>query len=55
MELGTNILAGNRPKGIMAAYGKLQESIASERRECRVPLWDGRAAERIWEVLLPDS
>jgi len=55
IELGTNILAGNRPEGIMQAYEKLSESFAvgaAGRRECKVPKWDGRAAERIWEILL---
>jgi UDP-N-acetylglucosamine 2-epimerase (non-hydrolysing) len=55
IELGTNILAGNQPEGIMQAYAKLSESLgngAAGRRECRVPKWDGKAAERIWQVLL---
>ncbi|MEA1923451.1 MAG: UDP-N-acetylglucosamine 2-epimerase (non-hydrolyzing) [Pseudomonadota bacterium] len=58
IELGTNILAGNQPEGIMKAYRQLSEFFPAgkspaERRECRVPKWDGRAAERIWRVLLP--
>ncbi len=55
IELGTNVLAGNQPAGIMKAYAKLSESFgngAAGRRECKVPKWDGKAAERIWEILL---
>ena len=55
IELGTNILAGNQPEGIMQAYAKLSESFgngAAGRRECQVPKWDGKAAERIWQILL---
>ena len=57
IELGTNILAGNQPEGIMKAFKQLSESFvvgesAARRRECKVPKWDGRAAERIWEILL---
>ncbi len=52
IDLGTNILAGNRPEGIMAAYEKLRKMIAAGRpAKCRVPLWDGKASERIWEIL----
>ena len=58
IELGTNILAGNRPEGIMKAYRRLSETFSggqgsAERRDCKVPKWDGRAAERIWKILLP--
>ena len=55
IELGTNILAGNQPEGIMKAYAELSESFvegAVDRRECQVPKWDGKAAERIWQILL---
>ena len=52
IELGTNILGGNQPAGIMKAFKQLSESFgvgagAAGRRECKVPKWDGRAAERI--------
>ena len=40
IELGTNILAGNQPDGIMKAYEKLSKSFSvsdgAVRRECRV-------------------
>ncbi len=50
IELGTNILGGNQPAGIMQAFKQLSESFgvgAAGRRECKVPKWYGRAAERI--------
>ncbi|MBN2810088.1 MAG: UDP-N-acetylglucosamine 2-epimerase (non-hydrolyzing) [Deltaproteobacteria bacterium] len=57
IELGTNILVGNQPEGIMKAYEELRKSFpvgdaVVKRSVCRVPQWDGRAAERIWKVLL---
>ncbi|RLB73269.1 MAG: UDP-N-acetylglucosamine 2-epimerase (non-hydrolyzing), partial [Deltaproteobacteria bacterium] len=57
IELGTNILAGNQPEGIMKAFEKLSESFvvgegAAGRQGCQVPKWDGKAAERIWQILL---
>ncbi len=57
IELGTNILAGNQPAGIMKAFTQLSKSFSvgegtAERCECKVPKWDGRAAERIWQILL---
>jgi UDP-N-acetylglucosamine 2-epimerase (non-hydrolysing) len=49
LELGTNVLAGNRRDSIVNAY---RRQMASGGRGYRVPpLWDGRAAERIWRVL----
>ncbi len=48
VEQGTNQLVGIRPEGILAGYGRIR---AGEIRH-RVPdLWDGRAAERIADVL----
>ena len=56
IELGTNILGGNQPDGIMKAYAELSKSFSvsdgAVRRECKVPKWDGRAVERIWDILL---
>lgn len=57
IELGTNILAGNQPAGIMKAYAQLSKSFSvsdgsARRHECKVPKWDGHAAERIWQILL---
>ena len=47
---GTNILVGTDPDKIMAAA---QEILAGRRKVGRIPkLWDGKAAERIVEVLL---
>jgi UDP-N-acetylglucosamine 2-epimerase (non-hydrolysing) len=52
VELGTNKLVGNRPETILAAYRELKNGLTVGRQaSCRVPLWDGRAAERIWDVL----
>jgi UDP-N-acetylglucosamine 2-epimerase (non-hydrolysing) len=49
VEVGTNVLAGTDRQAILDAR---RESIA--KRECaKVPeLWDGRASERIWKVLV---
>ncbi len=45
---GTNVLAGTRPEGVRQAIRKALDAPAAG----RVPeLWDGRAAERIVEVL----
>ncbi|MHB8762722.1 MAG: non-hydrolyzing UDP-N-acetylglucosamine 2-epimerase [Deferrisomatales bacterium] len=50
VELGTNVLAGAKPEGILAAY---REAVNGQGRKGRVPpLWDGRAAERIWDVIV---
>ena len=56
IELGTNVLAGSRPEGIMAAYRQLKDTLTAgeglkRHGVCKVPKWDGRAAQRIWEVL----
>jgi UDP-N-acetylglucosamine 2-epimerase (non-hydrolysing) len=49
-EMGTNVLLGLRPERV-AELPSLVEAIHA--REAKVPpLWDGRAAERIVEVLL---
>ncbi|GAW66137.1 UDP-N-acetylglucosamine 2-epimerase [Geoanaerobacter pelophilus] len=48
VEIGTNVLAGTAPEKILAGYRQSLE----KRGRARVPqLWDGRAAERIWQVL----
>ena len=50
IELGTNVLGGTRRDSILQAYKK---SMAKDRTNCSVPpKWDGRAAERIWQVIL---
>ncbi|HIC86550.1 MAG TPA: UDP-N-acetyl glucosamine 2-epimerase, partial [Desulfobacterales bacterium] len=50
IEMGTNILAGTSKDSILKAYTK---ALQRGRGKAKVPpKWDGRAAERIWEVLL---
>jgi UDP-N-acetylglucosamine 2-epimerase (non-hydrolysing) len=49
VSIGTNILAGTEPGRILEAY---RESLG-KRHKARIPhLWDGRASERIWSVLV---
>lgn len=48
VELGTNILAGCKKEGIIEAY---QKQMAGEKTGRVPPLWDGRASERIWQVI----
>jgi UDP-N-acetylglucosamine 2-epimerase (non-hydrolysing) len=50
IEMGTNILAGTTREGILEACAKALTNRVDQTR--RPPLWDGRAAERIWKVLL---
>jgi UDP-N-acetylglucosamine 2-epimerase (non-hydrolysing) len=50
IEMGTNILAGTTREGILEACSKALTNRVDQTR--RPPLWDGRAAERIWKVLL---
>lgn len=48
VRMGTNVLAGTGTDAILAGY---RESLA-KRASARVPpLWDGKASERIWQVL----
>ncbi len=50
VEQGTNILAGNRKDSILRAH---RRAIRHNGRKCRVPpKWDGKASERIWDILL---
>ena len=50
---GTNLLVGTDPRNIMAAAGDI---LAGKRKAGRVPpLWDGKAAERIVEILIARS
>jgi UDP-N-acetylglucosamine 2-epimerase (non-hydrolysing) len=49
VEMGTNILAGTRKEMILEAY---QKSIEKKKKKVSVPpKWDGKAAQRIWEIL----
>lgn len=48
VSLGSNVLAGTTRAGILEAY---QQSLAKAGTAGVPPLWDGRAAERIWRVL----
>lgn len=50
MELGTNELLGTNPKAIQPAMEKLFSGTWKEAQE--IPLWDGKTAERIVEILL---
>lgn len=50
VEMGTNILAGTRKAGIIEAF---EESLSRRGEGQKIPpLWDGRASQRIWKVLL---
>ena len=49
VQLGTNVLAGTSTEAILAAY---PESLAKRGRAQVPPLWDGKASERIWQVLV---
>jgi len=53
IEMGTNVLGGTKKNSIRKAY---RESMARNRTKCAVPpKWDGKAAERIWKVLLGEA
>lgn len=49
--LGTNELAGTTPAAILDAG---RRALDRDRTPAKIPLWDGRAGERIAEVLLTD-
>ena len=50
IKMGTNILAGTKKETILKAF---EEAIARPKDQFKVPpKWDGRAAERIWKILL---
>jgi UDP-N-acetylglucosamine 2-epimerase (non-hydrolysing) len=48
VEVGTNVLAGTTREGIIKAY---RQCFAKAKTATVPPLWDGKASERIWEVL----
>jgi UDP-N-acetylglucosamine 2-epimerase (non-hydrolysing) len=50
VTMGTNYLAGTNPDAILAAAGEI---LSGKAKKGRVPpLWDGKAAERIADILL---
>jgi UDP-N-acetylglucosamine 2-epimerase (non-hydrolysing) len=52
VSVGSNVLAGTSVEGILTGY---HESLAKKEAAAIPPLWDGRASERIWKLLLQDS
>ena len=48
VEMGTNALAGTSREGILNA---VQQSMVQAETATVPPLWDGKAAERIWAIL----
>ena len=51
VSLGSNVLAGTSVEGILAAY---DESLAKKDQAVVPPMWDGRASERIWTILMQE-
>jgi UDP-N-acetylglucosamine 2-epimerase (non-hydrolysing) len=52
-EMGTNVLVGNREEDILAAA---EQVLADPDRDHKVPdRWDGKAADRIVQVLMDDD
>ena len=50
IKMGTNILAGTKKESIIKAF---EEAVVRPRDQFKVPpKWDGKAAERIWKILL---
>jgi UDP-N-acetylglucosamine 2-epimerase (non-hydrolysing) len=50
IKMGTNILAGIKKESILNAFEK---AVARPKDQFKVPpKWDGKAAERIWKILL---
>ena len=48
IAMGSNILAGTRPEAILKAY---HEANQKGKAGTVPPYWDGKAAERIWNIL----
>ena len=50
VKMGTNLLAGTKKESILKAY---EQAVRKPRNKFKVPpKWDGKAAERIWKILL---
>jgi UDP-N-acetylglucosamine 2-epimerase (non-hydrolysing) len=50
IKMGTNILAGTTKESILKVF---EEALARPKDQFKVPpKWDGKAAERIWKILL---
>jgi UDP-N-acetylglucosamine 2-epimerase (non-hydrolysing) len=50
IKMGTNILAGTKKASILKAF---EEAVSRPKAQFKVPpKWDGKAAERIWKILL---
>jgi len=50
IKMGTNILAGTKKESILKAF---EEAVVKPKDQFEVPpKWDGKAAERIWKILL---
>ena len=53
IEMGTNVLAGTTKESILDAYKRVA---ANKKKKYAVPpKWDGRAAERIWKIILSSN
>lgn len=50
-ELGTNVLVGTHPQDIVAAG---QTALSTDHSPSEIPLWDGKAGDRIARVLMSD-
>ena len=48
IEMGTNVLGGTTKESILHAY---RESLGKAGKASVPPYWDGKASERIWDVL----
>ena len=52
VEIGTNVLAGTSTASIIAGYRESLEKLS----RAKVPaLWDGKASQRIWQILAGDG
>jgi len=52
IEMGSNVLGGTKRDTILKAY---EEAVNGSKKACAVPpKWDGKAAERIWRVLISE-